>query len=421
MEENKYLLLGLGVGNKAIKEYFDANSIEYQIYDDFIKDSKKDIDYNKFNIIIKSSGLKDDHFILNNGKILNKHIISDLEFFYKYTKAKNIICVTGSNGKTTTVSLIKHIFDNLDIGGNIGIPLGNFIESDNDIVIEASSFMLDYTYDFHANINVYTNIYMNHLDHHDSFKSYIKAKLKLIKNIKKADYLIYNYDDLILRRLLANIEANIIPFSLKKKIGLYLIDKNVYYNSEFLYNLDDIQLVGVHNLYNILASIAVLIAYNKSKLYNLDKLKTFKTLDHRIEYVGKLDKIKVYNDSKSTNFNALKWSLNAFKDEKILLICGGKIKDDDFEIIKDELDQISFVIINGDNRHQLANFFIKYKKDYLVLDNLIGAISLIKHYLNGVTTILFSRASSSYDQFNNFEERGNFFKKKMQELYELKE
>lgn len=421
MEENKYLLLGLGIGNKAIKEYFEANKIEYQIYDDFLKDSKKDIDYNKFDIIIKSSGIMDDHFILNNGRILNKHIISDLEFFYKFTKAKKIICVTGSNGKTTTVSLVKHLLDELDKGGNIGIPLGSFIESTNDIVVEASSFMLDYTYDFHANINLYTNIYMNHLDHHDSLKSYIRAKLKLIQNINKDDYLIYNYDDLILRRLFANIEAKVIPFSLKKKIGLYIEEKNVYYNNEFIYNLDDIQLVGTHNLYNILASIAVLLAYDKSKIHHLEKLKTFKTLDHRIEYIGKMDDIKVYNDSKSTNFNALKWSLNSFKDEKILLICGGKIKEDDFEIIKDELNQISFVIINGDNKENLADFFKKYEKDYLVLDNLIGAISLVKHYLKDVTIILFSPGSSSYDQFNNFEERGNFFKKKMQELYELKE
>lgn len=419
MKNNNYLLLGLGLGNKAIKEYFDKNRVHYCIYDDFLIDYKKDIDLNSFNIVIKSSGINDNHFILNYSRLLNKKIISDLEFFYIYSKNKKIICVTGTNGKTTTVSLISHLLPDLDVAGNIGIPLGNFLESKKDIVVEASSFMLDYTYLFKANINVYTNIYINHLDHHQDLIAYIRAKLKLVRNIKKEDYLIYNYDDFYLKRLFEYLDVIKIPFSIREKIGVYLDNNYVYYHDKLIMNLSDIKLVGLHNKYNILACIAGVIAYDKDRLNNIEKLNSFETLNHRIEYIGKYRGIEVYNDSKSTNFNALKWSLNTFKDRKILLICGGKLKEDDYEIIKDELKQIDFIMINGENKERIASFFKKYNKDYIALDNLISVISLINYYCKDVDLILFSPGSSSYDQFNNYEERGNFFKSKMQELYEL--
>jgi len=418
--EKKYLLLGLGVANIALKKYFDLKKINYNIYDDYIFEYKKiDLDYNSFDYIIKSPGIKDNHFIIKNGHTLEKTIISDLEFFYTHTKPKKIITVTGSNGKTTTVSLIHHLLEEIDMGGNIGIALGNFIESSKDIVIEASSFMLDYTYLNHSNINVYTNIYINHLDHHNSLKSYIKAKLKLIKNIKKDDYLIYNYDDQLLRRLFVGLDVQKIPFSIKNKIGLYLIDNDVFFNNQFIFNIDDVKLAGVHNKYNILACIAVLLAYDKNKICYLERLNTFKTLSHRIEYIGRLGNVRVYNDSKSTNFNALKSSLNAFKEHNILLICGGKIKDDDYDCIVSELNQVTFIMINGENKKTLESFFKSNNKDYIVLDNLISVITLLGNYLENVDIILFSPGSSSYDQFNNFEERGNFFKQKMKEMYEL--
>src|SRR5690606_19119637 len=129
--------------------------------------------------------------------------------------------------------------------------------------------------------------------------------------------------------------------------GLYLEDNNVYYKDKFICNLDGILLKGSHNHANILAAIAALIAYDKTKIHNLERLKSFQGLEHRIEYIGKINNIKVYNDSKSTNFTALKTSLKTFPNEKILLICGGKLREDDYDLINNELKQIEFVIING--------------------------------------------------------------------------
>jgi len=416
--EEKYLLLGLGVGNSAVKEYLDKINCKYLIYDDNIEEYHKDLNFNDFQIIIKSSGIKDDHYILKYGKLLNKEIITDLEFFYRKTYPKKIITVTGSNGKTTTVSLLKHFLNDLDLAGNIGYPLANFLESKKDIIIEASSFMLDYISKYKSHINVYTNISINHLDHHESFSNYLKAKLKLIKNITKDDYLIYNYDNLILRRVFQSINCKVIRFSLKEKVELYINEEAIYYKNNFLLSLKDFKLRGKHNLENLLASMAAVLAYDEKRITEIN-LANFYGIPHRIEYLGRYGFAKVYNDSKATNFYALKTALASFEKEKILLICGGKLKEDNFDQIKDFLKYLSIVIVNGENKNVLANFFKKYNVKVVVVEKLIDAITKIIDVYQDESVILFSPGSSSYDQFRNYEERGEYFKKQMQKIYGL--
>ena len=196
--------------------------------------------------------------------------------FYLYSKPKKLIAITGSNGKTTIVSLLKHLLNHLDLGGNIGVGLSSFIDSDNDIIIEASSFMLDYVDKFKSDISVFTNLTINHLDHHNSFKDYVKAKLKLIKNINKDSYVIYNYDDLLLRRLFRNLDCKLIKYSLKEKIDIYLEGKNIYYQGKLITSTKDYQLAGMHNLENLLAAISVIIAYDRKYLKNLSTQKHLK-------------------------------------------------------------------------------------------------------------------------------------------------
>lgn len=419
MKNKKYLLLGLGIGNNAVKNYFDQNNIKYIIYDDKIEEYRKDVNFNDFDIVIKSSGIKDDHYILKYAKLLNKEILTDLELFFRLTKDKKIITVTGSNGKTTTVSLVKYFLPALDLGGNIGIGLCSLIDSDNDIIIEASSFMLDYIKYFRSNINLYTNITTNHLDHHDSFVSYIKAKMKLIKNIKKNDYLIYNYDDQLLRRLFRFIECNVIRYSLSEKKEVYIQDNTIFYLNKKLINIDNFKLKGTHNLYNLLGSIAIVIAYDINIFSKIKNLANFMPISHRLEYIGRFKNAKVYNDSKSTNFFALKTALEAFKNEKILLICGGKLKEDNLNLINNNLDYLSKVIINGENKNLLEEFFKIRNIESFVFNSLDEAIEKIPYIYKDETIILFSPGSSSYDQFKNYIERGNYFKKKMTQLLEL--
>ncbi len=182
------LLLGYGISNQSISKYLDNSLRDYIIYDD--KLSKINISFNDIDLIIKSGSISNNHFVILEAKKRNIEIISDLEFFYReYDKCRRIIAVTGTNGKSTTVSLIKNIIGkNIELGGNIGIPLFDFIKGKKDLIIETSSYMNEYLQSFHAKYYVITNIYPNHLEHHNSYTNYIKAKLNFLKNIQKNDY-----------------------------------------------------------------------------------------------------------------------------------------------------------------------------------------------------------------------------------------
>lgn len=387
------------------------------MYDDFLEEYHQDIDLNRFDIMVKSPVITPDHYLVKLAQRLNKPIITDLELFYSLQQTKTFITVTGTNGKTTTVRLIKHLLNDHDLGGNVGIPLFNFIDSPRNIIIEASSFMLEYTVNFHSKYNIILNITPNHLDHHQTFIEYIRCKLKLLKNITADDYLIYNYDDLLLRRLVSNYQVKLIPFSLVTKVnGGYLLDDNLYYQNQKIVNIKNIQLLGKHNLANILASICVILNY-RNDLPPLDTLlKTFQAVEHRIEYLGELQNIKIYNDSKSTNYRALKIALDAFKSDEILLICGGKIREDNINLLNNSLSNLKQVLVNGENQEKLKNYFINKNipvKGYGKLENLLDDIV---SYLKPGLTILFSPGSSSYDQFKNFEQRGLYFKQRILQI-----
>src|SRR5690554_569453 len=172
----KYLLLGLGKSNLSIKAYFDHKNIPYLLYDD--NHYCNEIDINDIDVIIKSPGINPLHPLLQT----KKPIVNDLEMFYLHSQDNCFITVTGSNGKTTTVNLLKHLLTDLDLGGNIGYPLFDFIDSQNDIIIEASSFMLEFINQFRSKYAIILNLYKTHLEHHYTFENYLKSKMNIIKN-----------------------------------------------------------------------------------------------------------------------------------------------------------------------------------------------------------------------------------------------
>lgn len=410
-------MLGYGISNQSLSEYFKKNKIDYLLYDDYLEEFHQDIDLNRFDIMVKSPVITPDHYLVQLAKRLNKPIITDLELFYSLQQTKTFITVTGTNGKTTTVKLIKHLLNDLDLGGNVGIPLFNFIDSPRDIIIEASSFMLEYTIDFHSKYNLILNITPNHLDHHQTFGEYTRCKLKLLKNITAADYLIYNYDDLLLRRLVSNYQAKLIPFSLVSKVnGGYLLGDYLYYQNQKIINVNNIQLLGKHNLANILASICVVLNYRKDLSSLESRVKTFQAVEHRIEYLGEFDEIKVYNDSKSTNYRALKIALDAFLNEEILLVCGGKTRIDNINLLNNSLTKLKQVLVNGENQGELIKYFKSKNIPVMGYCNLENLLDNIIAYLKPGLTILFSPGSSSYDQFKNFEQRGLYFKKRILQI-----
>lgn len=409
-----FLLLGYGISNQSISRYFDYLKINYIIYDDNL--NKNEIDFDKVNCIIKSGSVSNNHFIIEEAKIRKIKVISDLELFYNFSKNKKMIVVTGTNGKSTTVSLVKKIIGkDIDLGGNIGIPLFDFVKSKKDIVIETSSYMNEYIDKFKAKYYCITNIYPNHLEHHETFEKYVESKIKILKNITKCDYLIYNYDDLLLRRIVSNLECYKVPFSKKEKInGVYILKNSIYLNMRKIIDINEIRLLGEHNLENVMASIAICYSYGIDQFEIKKGIMKFNGIEHRLEYLFTKNNIKVYNDSKSTNFLALKKALNSFADKKILLIVGGSIKEDDISILDDSIFNIKKVVVCGENKESLKTYFDKYNINIDVYSSLKDALkNKDDFYKYDIDVILFSPGAPSFDQFKNFEVRGRFFKKTM--------
>lgn len=410
-----YLLLGYGKSNQAVARYFFVQGIPYSVYDDFIPEARRDVDFNAVEKIVKTGGVKNDHLLLDAARKLKKEIVSDLELFYTLNKQKTFITVTGTNGKTTTVHLLKYMLPDLDLAGNVGFPLFDFIDSKKDMIIEASSFMLEYTDTFHSKINVILNIKPNHLDHHGSFQAYLDAKMKLLKNVKADDYLIYNGDDEILSEAVKDFRLNKIPFSRKKPDGIFIAESDIYYFGKKVFSGKNIKLLGNHNLENIAAAIGAVLCYDPS-FTDFNCINDFNHLPHRLEYLGKIKDVSVYNDSKATNFTALKISLSAFPFKKIVLIAGGKMREEDPAALDGVLKSLDLVLANGENREVLREYFEKRGIKCLTYPDLESLLADIELYLGGKEILLFSPGAVSYDQFKNFEERGNFFKEKIKPL-----
>lgn len=436
--EYNYLLLGLGVGNKSVEDFFINNNIKYDIYDDikdssllhkkdYISDVERNLEY--YDIIVKSSGVPNDHRLVRIAIEYGIEIVTDLDLYARFFPDSFNITVTGSNGKTTTVNMIKSILTNFKLVGNIGNPIFNNInyKKTNKFIIEASSFMLEYCEYYHSKFNVLLNVIPTHLEHHHNFNAYIRSKMQLLKNSRNDDYIIYNYDDLVLRNLVKVHNGIKIPISIKnsniikKHEGIYIKGDYIYYYKKKFMKLSKLKTLGEHNIYNVMACIAVCLNYfkimkikaNKAKIKR--KLANFKGLEHRLEYIGKNGKTKFYNDSKSTNFNALRVALDAMKDKKVLLICGGKTRKDNYDFIKNNIKNIERVYCFGENRNDFYKFFISEKKEVYMFETLNEIIN----NLNIINTdiVLFSPGSISYDQYIDYERRGKEFKRLIKEKY----
>lgn len=403
----RYLLYGLGIGNEAVKKYFDKNHIPYQIFidgDDFP-------DPNAYDVIVKSSGIKFDTPFLKMMET-KKKIVSDLELFQFYKPEAKKVVITGTNGKTTTATLIYKLLESQTktlLAGNIGIPLFSVIDEDGIFVIEASSFMLHYTDTFHPQIAILLNVFPNHLEYHQTFKQYGEDKLKIVKNCIDKDYIVYNTDDDFLKKHIEKFKGTKIPFSLNESVnGAYLQNDSLYYYDQKVVDLSEIRLLGMHNIANILASIIVakIMGISDENIYQV--ISSFKGVEHRMEILDW--EIPIINDAKSTNPLALLTALRCLKGKRIGVIAGGKDKHDDFSVLKKELNGVKFAYLYGENRNILKNLFEEEQVPTKVFLTLDQAFIDLKNNIEMIDVLLFSPGSSSLDQYSNFEERGKHFK-----------
>ncbi len=431
----KIAVLGLGksgiaCANLAVSKGYDVfasdsgklrthkqMNLNKKVETEFGKHSKKVLDCD---IIIKSPGLPNELEILEQARKNEIPILSELDFALNFAKPKKIIAVTGTNGKTTTTTLIYEIikkgYKNTFVAGNIGFPISEVVTKLNSksiLVLELSSYQLEDSPYFRPNISISLNITPDHLKHHHTMTNYVKAKANIFINQKKQDYAIYNFKDKYLKKSILKTKANIVAFNdIKSKNCIYYKDKTIFLNkNKKLIKLNPkINIPGKHNIDNILAAIAASYIAGTKKSVIEKVISNFKGVEHRIEFVKEINGVKYYNDSKGTNVDSTKVALESF-DNNIQLILGGQDKGSPykpiFNLIKKKVKNI-FLIGEATNiiKKQLKN-----SAPMIECKTLSNAIKEIHSISKKGDVVLFSPACASFDQFNDFEHRGREFKK----------
>ena len=383
--------------------------------------------------IVKSPGIPDEAPIVKKAIEKGIRIISEIEFAGRYTNSK-MICITGSNGKTTTTSLIYHIFKtagyDAGLAGNIGNSLALQVaeEPHEYYIIELSSFQLDNMYDFRADIAILLNITPDHLDRYGNcMQNYVDAKMRITRNQTSEDAFIYWADDPIIKRELEkyDIKAVQCPFSEVKKKGVIgYMEEGQYkieYPTPFNMEQEELSLTGRHNIYNSLAAgIASNISGIKKDIIR-QSLSDFPGVEHRLERVCKVDGVEYINDSKATNVDACWYALESMKTPTILII-GGKDKGNDYEPIRELVKRkcAGLVFLGADNT-KLHDFFDSLGIPVRDTHSMKDCVAACRELAKPGDTVLLSPCCASFDLFKNMEDRGEQFKTLVRELRKEKD
>ena len=371
--------------------------------------------------VIKSPGIPNEAPIVVQIKNAGIPIISEIEFAGRYTRAK-MVCITGSNGKTTTTSLIYHIFREagLDVGlaGNIGNSLAlQVAEGDKDYyIVELSSFQLDNMYEFRANVAVLLNITPDHLDRYSyNMQNYVDAKLRILQNQQPDDAFVYWNDDPIIKKELPKYRhGKLYPFAerLQEGSAAYTHEEKLVFTEPTPFNmeLEELSLTGKHNLYNSMAAgISANVAGIRKETIR-EALSTFAGVEHRLEKVTTVDGVEYINDSKATNVNSCWYALQSMK-KKTVLILGGKDKGNDYseiaELVKSKCSGLVFL---GADNSKLLDFFKDYGLPIADTHSIEECVKAAHAMAKSGEVVLLSPCCASFDLFKSYEDRGRQFK-----------
>jgi UDP-N-acetylmuramoylalanine--D-glutamate ligase len=379
--------------------------------------------------VVKSPGIPEKAPIVKKLKEKNIPVISEIEFAGRYTDAK-IIGITGSNGKTTTTSLTYHILKNagLNVGlaGNIGKSFAYQVATEkfDTYVLELSSFMLDDMYQFKSDIAVLLNITPDHLDRYDyKLENYAASKFRVTQNQTANDYFIYCADDPETIKGMAerSFTAQLLPFSIQKKIepGAYLEKDNIVINTpkeHFKMSINDLALQGKHNIYNSMASGIVAKVLELRDPVIRESMGNFKSIEHRLESVGKISGISFINDSKATNVNSTWYALESMTSD-VILILGGVDKGNDYGMLKSLVKQkVKAIVCLGKDNKRIHEAFEDVVEVIVNTHSAQEAATVAYHLATKGDTVLLSPACASFDLFKNYEDRGRQFKQAVKEL-----
>ena len=445
-KEQKFFVAGISVSGESSARFLLERGAEVYIYDDVVTDKINGIMSElsglgahvvtadtldaatvKCDILVLSPGIPIDNVLPVAFRKQGKSIIGEEELAATFLRAASV-AVTGTNGKTTTVSMINEMLTAAGkrsvACGNNGNPLIREVEnlSFNDYaVIEISSFQLETLTSLRPHVAVITNITEDHLNRHYNMENYIFLKSKILRNLRESEYAVLNYDDPIVKAFATKTKAKVIYFSMQSRVnGAYFENGSVYFNGEKYFDLTDLTLNGVHNVYNALACVAV------AGILGLDAKKAgaaicaFKGVRHRIETVREVGGVTYVDDSKGTNVDAALKAAQSMSNPTVILL-GGKDKGDDYTPLFDGLGSSPVVhaIIYGENRFKMLNAALKSGfTAFSLCSEFKTAVKLAQFTAKPGQCVLLSPASSSFDSFLNYEERGDAFREIVESIDE---
>ncbi len=420
LKNKKILVYGLGDSGRAVIKILQEKSAYVSFYDEDVRffdqiGFERNPEEKDWDLVVISPGVKcRDNTLLQRFQERKIPVISEIDFAYLNSRGK-IVAVTGTNGKTTVCMLVNKILKSAGyetfLCGNIGLPFSAVCEKttkDSVVVCEVSSFQLETSRFFRADVACVLNVQPDHLDRHGSFEEYMCVKSKIADNLKRKDVLILNLDDQNARKI---EHRNCLYFSKNKiKKGVYVWKNQIYAGKRKIVSISDIPLLGEKNLENVLASVAICSQFKLPPSAYFEPIKTFLPASHRMEKVGEMNDVVFIDDSKATNVASTIACVEAFKGKSILLLMGGEGKDINYDDLFCRQFAVKKVICFGQEREKIAESARKYGYSRAVFEKFYDAVQFcIKDAEKGDYVIL-SPACASFDEFSNYAERGECFK-----------
>ncbi len=378
-------------------------------------------------LLIVSPGVPQKSEVIRIAKEKGIDIVSEVEAASWFCKGK-IIAITGTNGKTTTTTLIGEIFKDAGfktyVCGNIGRPFSEIAQETDEksiVVLETSSFQLDNIMNFKPYISILLNITPDHLDRYDSYEKYADSKMRITENQNDGDYFVFNYDDELVKKSSSNnIKAKRSAFSMSPEIkekfdsGAYVDNFDLIYfyymGEENIIDTQKLIIKGQHNVYNTMASVISARIFGIEKEYIKKTVENFRGVEHRLEFIRELKGVKFYNDSKATNVNSVWYALRGFS-EPLVLILGGRDKGNDYSQIEKEVkENVKYIVAIGESKNKVYDFF-KEILPVKIAESLEDAVDKAVSNASAGEVVLLSPACASFDMFDNYEHRGKEFKK----------
>ena len=377
----------------------------------------------EFELMVKNPGIRYDNPMVKKALEKKIPVITEVELAYLISDAP-IIGITGSNGKTTTTTMIAEVLtaggQSGLLSGNIGFPASQVATTatkNDTLVMELSSFQLMGIETFHPKIAVITNLMPTHIDYHGSFEEYVAAKWNIQNNMTKTDFLVLNFNQTLAKELAAKTQVTVVPFSTKEKVdGAYLEGNVLMFRGEAIMAADELGVPGSHNVENALATIAVAKLRGIENQVIKETLAGFGGVKHRLQYVGEMNHVKFYNDSKSTNILATQKALSGFENSKVILIAGGLDRGNEFDELIPDIQGLKKMIILGESAARVKRAAAKADVSYIDATDVKDATRKAFAEAQAGDIILLSPANASWDMYPNFEVRGDEFITTFEEL-----